>query len=238
MVFRLPRPREGWRVFAGEVGVIVLGVLIALGAQQAVQDMHNRADAEQARNSIRGELQLNMARLASRNAVRPCIERRIEELQALVGKAAQTGDVDTPQWIGRPQYWTMQVTRWDALANAGRAALLRDDELAQFGLMYHWMRNITAEMIVEQADWAKLRTLQHLSRADAQVLFELNAALQDARYRHWRVTQHTAQLGAPARQLQLKTVSNPLPAPTSACVPMDTPRDEALRQAGSIYGEP
>jgi hypothetical protein len=27
------RPREGWRVFAGEVGIIVVGVLLALGAQ-------------------------------------------------------------------------------------------------------------------------------------------------------------------------------------------------------------
>ena len=32
MHFHLPKPLHGWREFAGEVGVIVLGVLIALGA--------------------------------------------------------------------------------------------------------------------------------------------------------------------------------------------------------------
>jgi hypothetical protein len=31
------RPLHGWRVFAGEVGVIVLGVLLALGAQQLAE---------------------------------------------------------------------------------------------------------------------------------------------------------------------------------------------------------
>jgi hypothetical protein len=32
MQFHLPKPLRGWRAFVGEVGVIVLGVLVALGA--------------------------------------------------------------------------------------------------------------------------------------------------------------------------------------------------------------
>jgi hypothetical protein len=30
MHFHLPKPLHGWRAFAGEVGIIVVGVLIAL----------------------------------------------------------------------------------------------------------------------------------------------------------------------------------------------------------------
>lgn len=37
MKLRMPKPLHGWREFAGEVGIIVLGVLIALGAQQLVE---------------------------------------------------------------------------------------------------------------------------------------------------------------------------------------------------------
>ena len=37
MHFHLPKPLHGWREFAGEVGIIVLGVLIALGAEQLIQ---------------------------------------------------------------------------------------------------------------------------------------------------------------------------------------------------------
>jgi type IV secretory pathway VirB2 component (pilin) len=36
MDFHLPKPL-GWREFVGEVGIIVLGVLIALGAGQVVE---------------------------------------------------------------------------------------------------------------------------------------------------------------------------------------------------------
>ena len=38
------RPRDGWRVFIGEVGVIVLGVLIALVAQQVASNWQWRQD--------------------------------------------------------------------------------------------------------------------------------------------------------------------------------------------------
>ena len=34
MRFQLLKPLRGWRAFFGEVGVIVLGVLIALGASR------------------------------------------------------------------------------------------------------------------------------------------------------------------------------------------------------------
>ena len=43
MHFHLPKPLHGWREFAGEVGIIVLGVLIALGAEQLVEAAHWRS---------------------------------------------------------------------------------------------------------------------------------------------------------------------------------------------------
>src|SRR4051812_50138195 len=47
MHVNLPKPLHGWRTFAGEVGVIVLGVLIALGAQQFAEgwDWRQKVDA-------------------------------------------------------------------------------------------------------------------------------------------------------------------------------------------------
>ena len=182
----LPKPIHGWRVFWGEVGIIVLGVLIALGAQQFVETLHDRGEAREARESIRGEIETNMARLASRSAIRSCVDRRLAEIQALLDEADVTGVIKTPQWIGRPQLWTMLTARWDASAQAGRAALLPANELAEFGLMYSWMRNINAEMVIEQGDWAELRTLEHLQRITPEGLFNLKKTVEDARYRRWQ----------------------------------------------------
>ncbi len=41
------KPLHGWRAFFGEVGVVVLGVLLALGAQQVVQEIQIRSDVRE-----------------------------------------------------------------------------------------------------------------------------------------------------------------------------------------------
>ena len=51
-----PKPWHGWRELAKEVGTIVIGVLIALGAEQAVEWLHQRHEVEEARSAIRVEL--------------------------------------------------------------------------------------------------------------------------------------------------------------------------------------
>jgi hypothetical protein len=64
MHFHLPKPLHGWREFAGEVGIIVLGVLIALGAEQAVERLHHRVEVDEAVKKLRAESVDNRAALA------------------------------------------------------------------------------------------------------------------------------------------------------------------------------
>ena len=237
MQVHLPKPLHGWRQFAGEAGIIVLGVLIALGAQQVAENVQQRAEASDARRAVRGELEANMARLASRAAQKHCVENRMEEIQALLDKAAKNPSVETPGWVGRPQYWSMQTVRWEAVSQGGRAALLPADELADYGALYSWMANINGVMTTEQADWARLRTLEHMSALSPQMIFDLNATLQDARYSNWRIRRWLMQMEPAEAKLKLRTIPNVLPATQSACIPMATPRAEALRIQAPVYGE-
>ncbi|MEO7277705.1 MAG: hypothetical protein ABIW33_06760 [Sphingomicrobium sp.] len=77
MQFRVPRPLHGWREFLGEVGIIVIGVLIALGAQQVIETMHSRSQAAAAEQRIKNELAGNSADGVERLAVGPCLTQRI-----------------------------------------------------------------------------------------------------------------------------------------------------------------
>jgi protein-disulfide isomerase-like protein with CxxC motif len=54
MHFHLPKPLHGWRAFAGEVGIIVVGVLIALAAEQVVQTIHGRQEVVELRDALDG----------------------------------------------------------------------------------------------------------------------------------------------------------------------------------------
>jgi hypothetical protein len=238
MHFRLPKPLHGWRAFAGEVGIIVVGVLIALAAEQLVEDLRDRSEAREARQSIQGELEINMARLASRSASESCVAHRLSEIQGLLDRAGEGATVTPPNWVGRPQFWTTQTVRWDAISQAGRAALLPPKELADYGVMYTIMRNITGVMISEQADWARLRSLEHLRRMTPEIAFELNSTLQDARYLDWRIKVWTTQLKPGEAELRLRRVENDLLPSRAACIPMSTPHDRAARESNPVIGEP
>jgi hypothetical protein len=233
-----PRPWHGLREFLKEYGIIVLGVLTALAAEQGVHTLQQRADAGEARATIRSELEFDMARLHSRLDTRTCVERRIEEIQALLDGAADRPSIVTPAWIGRPQFWTIQSSRWQAVAQAGHAALMPPDELTAYGMMYAQGQNIFNDLVLEQGDWARLRALEHLRTVTPAAHLELLTALQDARYRHWRITLSTRQMDGSARRLGLRSVANPLPAAQTICLPMDTPRAEVIRRTPNDNGEP
>jgi hypothetical protein len=238
MRFRLPKPLHGWRAFAGEVGIIVLGVLIALGAQQVAEAVQQRSEARDADRAIRGELQLNMAKLRSRAEKKACVDARIGELQALIDSAeAAGGTIKTPNWVGRPQFWTMQMARWQAVSQAGRAALLPADDLALYGSMYAYLANVNAAMAEEQSDWAKLRSLEHVQRLTPEMAFQLKSILQEARYINWRMNVWTMQLQPPFDRLHLKIVPNDIPSSRSACIAMTTPRDQAVTESNSYTGD-
>jgi len=64
MRVKLPKPLHGWREFVGEVGIIVLGVLIALRAQQVVETMQTHQRIRETRAALDAELSRNLAAFA------------------------------------------------------------------------------------------------------------------------------------------------------------------------------
>jgi hypothetical protein len=81
MHIRLPKPLHGWRAFAGEVGIIVLGVLIAIGFGQVVENLHERYLASQAIDHIRAELAYDSAFAAERVAIGDCMRASFTDLR-------------------------------------------------------------------------------------------------------------------------------------------------------------
>ena len=90
------RPSDGWRVFAGEVGVIVLGVMIALGAQQVADNWQWRQTVARTKSDLNAKISAAVANSAERAAVDPCLSQRLSELATKV--AASRGE-----WEGDPQ---------------------------------------------------------------------------------------------------------------------------------------
>ena len=105
MHFHLPKPLHGWRQFAGEVGIIVLGVLIALGAQQLVERLRDQQAAARASTAIKWELARQRLDAIERIAVQPCLTGQLNRLAVKLA-AFKGGD-----WTGMPM--TVAQTRID-----------------------------------------------------------------------------------------------------------------------------
>ena len=81
MHFHLPKPLHGWREFVGEVGIIVIGVLIALGAEQVVERVHDRTRADDAMVALRREVAEQDFTASEIEIARPCIDAQLDAIE-------------------------------------------------------------------------------------------------------------------------------------------------------------
>lgn len=86
-----PKPIHSWREFFKEVGTIVLGVCIALLAEQAVDWWHWRNQVADARASIRNELALDSFYALDWRVRGQCFDRQLDAVEARLG-ATKDGD--------------------------------------------------------------------------------------------------------------------------------------------------
>jgi hypothetical protein len=117
MRFKLPKPLHGWREFVGEVGIIVLGVLIALGAQQVVETIQTQQRIKETRAALDAELSRNLAAFEWRVSQRGCLRPRVDELNRWATAMAAGQPVAFKQEITPPRYFTINKTVWQASEN-------------------------------------------------------------------------------------------------------------------------
>lgn len=114
MHVHLPKPLHGWREFAGEVGIIVFGVLIALAADALIERVSWIHKVKLADANMRIEIERNRANAAQYETLKPCADRMLDRMTAdLI--SGDTTDLNKLHAIGEPfvtEPWT--ATAWEA----------------------------------------------------------------------------------------------------------------------------
>lgn len=118
MHFHLPKPLHGWREFAGEVGIIVLGVLIALALDQLVDDMRWRKKLDQSEGYMRVEMARDRSSAAQYSILAPCADAYMDRMRGdLIHR--NSADLNRLYANGAPfvrEAWT--ATAWDAAVSS------------------------------------------------------------------------------------------------------------------------
>jgi hypothetical protein len=88
-----PKPLHGVREIAVEVGVIVIGILIAVAMEQAVEAMHWRHKIEEAEAAMRLELtQDDGPQAFVRLAIEPCLHDQLDAMRQALRQGADASD--------------------------------------------------------------------------------------------------------------------------------------------------
>jgi hypothetical protein len=235
MHFHLPKPMHGWRAFAGEVGIIVIGVLIALAFEQAASALHDRSNERQAHDAVYAEMRQNLSYMKGRMATQECVERRLDEIGELLSTAGAGAMAPQPSWIGQPSVWFNSDEAWQAATGSGRASLFSPDEQHHLAGVYVTTKEFVGAESREQDAWAQLRGMESWTGPLNQVgRVHFLSALQAARYELWQTRilaeeafrrAKAAGVGDFSPQAQAEGYS----IPHAICLPINTPRAEALK---------
>ena len=189
MHFHLPKPLHGWRAFVGEVGIIVVGVLIALAAEQLVETIHWKNEVAAERASLLQEASDSLAGVRARETQQPCVDRRLAEIRTVLGRHHRGEPLGLAGTIGRPTRQTATRGTWQiALAGQALAHMSHDEKLAfsaAFGDFDLWDRNVAEE----GQSWLRLALLNDPDLLTEQDWSGIRAAYTEAvdRSDHFKV---------------------------------------------------
>jgi hypothetical protein len=161
MHFHLPKPLHGWREFAGEVGIIVIGVLIALAAEQAVETIRARSQVDQLRGALNGELADDRARWEEMRSEDPCTLHRLDLIEQWVATAPRDARVSN---AFNPQLWNMHSSAWDLAKTSSVTERVPLHDRLTYASLYSAVDNWRDLLMQERENARQLEAL--LSTAD------------------------------------------------------------------------
>jgi hypothetical protein len=224
MEIHKPKPIHGWRDFIKEIGIIVIGVSIALAAEQTVEAVHNHERAAQARANIRAEIADNISLIDRRTETEGCISRRLNEVEGLI-RAPATGS-QAPVWIGHPANFLMTHDQYTAAVQSGAVSLLSNLEQVRYSRIYSATGDYSQAEKSEQAAWADLRMLELHPAATPVLDGLLRSALQKARNARWQTEISARVARTDAAALGIEASKKARFPQASACIPLNTAREE------------
>jgi hypothetical protein len=154
-------PWHGWRENLREIVIVVIGVFIALVAQQAVEAWDWRQKVDVAEAAMRDELLSDDGpQMVQRLAMHNCIASLLDRIRAAVEGNAPRADIAAlidRYWVDDRTYDRIAL---DAAQSANVASHLGQARFTQFATAYSRMGVLEEINHREASDWAALRAFR------------------------------------------------------------------------------
>jgi len=130
MEIHKPKPIHSWKELVSEIGVIVIGILIALGLEQAIEGYHQREKVEAMRQALKDEMKVDLSVAMEFAETADCANIQL----AAIRSALETGDRERAKALSATTLLPSRFWPDDAMAaltssqvsdSLGRQELLR-----------------------------------------------------------------------------------------------------------------
>ncbi len=180
-------PSMGWRAFWSEILIVVLGVVIALAANQAVENWNWRNKVKDAEVRLQGDIAWAFLWAAEKSASQPCIDA---QLAVAARKVIESGDTLQPmpvvisldlQNVVRMPNRPYRFPVWDSLLADGTASHFSTLRQALFGRISDGMEISRASVIEERRLGGNLLLMRDPIPLDPGVRADLLADINNLR---------------------------------------------------------
>ena len=182
MDIHIPKPLHGWRQFVGEVGIIVLGVLIALGAEQVAEYFHQREELREAEQAMTSELRDdNLPQAFTRASIYSCYSGELDAIEDAVAVGDRTKFLTLAKNY-KPVFRTWDDEAWKAALASQVLVPSGSKRIVDWSTPYILI-GFNSQTAREESDelpqlWARLSGQGLISAAQQDRLFQVVSVLR------------------------------------------------------------
>ena len=187
MEIHKPNPIHNFREFLKEVGIIVLGVLIALGAEQTAEALHWRAKVHEAEQAMRIELRDDDGPQAfTRAAIEVCLDHQLDTIQAAVEGGRDRRAIAALAHAYTPPTRTWDDEAWRTAVASDAASHTSADRMVTWSKPYRLLPVLEATNLAENSERIELQPTRRaggpLSGAEQDRMLSAVARLREANH--------------------------------------------------------
>lgn len=183
----LPKKFQGWRKVAGEISIIVVGVIIALFLEQIVERSEWQSKVDAAEASMMRELFWdNAPQMYQRVSIQPCINAQLDAIRSAVEAGKPRSEIGALVDRLYVPFVTYDSVAHDQATSAAVSSHMRKERLALWTQAYAMIPMVDAASAQESADLGQVKAFKRRGgqldiQEELQLLSAVEAVRQDGK---------------------------------------------------------